>query len=134
MAKLAVLRHNEGIRIDPDRLAGLYAELGDLEADRAICRAIKEISAQIAAMQRFAVSATLDNDDRHALIRAAETVIRAANRLGLKSLVRVAADVIAASAQANSPALAATMARLARIGDRSLTAAWDLNDPPLSPQ
>ena len=43
-------------------------------------------------------------------------------------LARVAEDVIETIDARDLPAVSATLARLLRIGERSLTAIWDLQD------
>lgn len=123
MAKLALLRHEEGIRLDPDCLIALYAELGEGGAERVIVRAMEELAARLTEMQRFA-----DDGNAPALARSASFLAKIARQIGMVTLARVAADVVLATDSADGAAQAATLARLTRIGDRSLTAVWDLRD------
>ncbi len=52
-----------------------------------------------------------------------------ADRLGLTLLAQVAGDVIALCGARDDAALAATVARLDRVGERSLCAIWDAQMP-----
>ena len=65
---------------------------------------------------------------RAALIRCGRALARAATGLGLVTLAQVAQEVVAASLAGDAAARAATLARLERVGDRSLHAIWDLQD------
>jgi hypothetical protein len=123
VVKLAVLHHEEGVRLNPECLVALYAELGHAGAEQVVCRAMEELSARLTEMQRFA-----DEGKSAALKRSARLLIKVAEQIGMITFARVAGDVIEAT-EANDPAgQAATLARLIRIGDRSLTAVWDLRD------
>ncbi len=123
MAKLAVLHHDEGVRLDPDCLVALYSELGEAGAEQVVCKAMEELAARLTEMQRFA-----DEGRIPALVRSARLLIKVAEQIGMLSFARVAADVLAAAAAGDTAGQAATLARLVRIGDRSLTAVWDLRD------
>jgi hypothetical protein len=118
---LAVLRHEEGIRLNPDPLVALYAELGENGAERVICRAVEELAARLSEMLRHA-----DSGDGAALVRSARLAAKVADQVGMSTLARVAGDVVGATERHDLTAQAAILARLMRIGDRSLTAVWDL--------
>lgn len=134
MVKLAVLRHEEGVRLEAERLLAIYAELGDMRGDHVVGRAIEEMAVQIADMQRYADELRGSDAESEALILAAGALIRVARRIGLTSVARVAQDVIIAARADDRPAQAAILARLMRIGDRSLNAIWDLQDLTLAPR
>ncbi len=123
MPVLAVLRHEEGIRLNPDPLVALYAELGESGAERVICRAVEELAARLSEMLRHA-----DGGEDVALVRGARLLAKVADQIGMATLARVAGDVIEATEGGDLTAQAAILARLVRIGDRSLTAVWDLRD------
>lgn len=126
MTKLATLRHDDGVHLRPEPLIALYAELGDLAADRAVCRALGDIAAQVADMRRLAEAAMPRG--RAALIRGGRALARAATGLGMVTLAQVAQDVVAAALAGDAAARAATLARLERVGEASLHAIWDLQD------
>lgn len=123
MAKLAVLHHDEGVRLDPNCLVALYSELGEAGAEQVVCKAMEELSARLTEMQRFA-----DEGRTPALVRSARLLIKVAEQIGMLSFARVAGDVLAAAEAGDAAGQAATLARLVRIGDRSLNAVWDLRD------
>jgi hypothetical protein len=123
---LAVLRHNEGVRLDPDRLVALYSDLGEKGAERVICRATEELAARLREVQRL-----VDEGNGAAMQRSARLLIRVAEQVGMLTFARVAGDVLRATDAGDASAQAATLARLVRIGDRSLNAFWDLRDQTL---
>lgn len=123
MPVLAVLRHEEGIRLNPDPLVALYAELGERGAERVICRAVEELAARLSEMLRHA-----DSGDGPALVRSARLLAKVADQVGMSTLASVAGDVVGVTEHRDLTAQAAILARLMRIGDRSLTAVWDLRD------
>lgn len=123
MAEIAVLRHEEGVRLDPDSLLALYAELGEAGAEAVVCRAMEDLAARLAEMRRLAMA-----NDLQGLSRNAALLSRVAAQVGMTTLSRVGRDVQASAAAGDALGLAATLARLLRIGDRSLTAVWDLRD------
>ncbi|WP_413868274.1 hypothetical protein [Albidovulum sp.] len=123
MAILAVLRHDEGVRLDPDRLVALYSDLGEAGAEQVVCRAMEELAGRLTEIQRFA-----DDGDIAAMTRSARLLVKVAEQIGMLTFARVAGDVLRATAAGDRAAQSATLARLVRIGDRSLNAVWDLRD------
>lgn len=99
----------------------IYAELGEAAGDRALQEAMARLAAELTGMQRFAALR-----ETEALERAALAIAKGSAEIGLQSLARVAGDVAAASARGDLPAVAATLARLLRLADRSLCALWEL--------
>lgn len=123
MRNLAVLRHDEGIRVDAERLVTIYAGRSKREAEEVLQRGIEDLAARVADMRRH-----FDEADWPALIRSARFAVRMAEPLGMASFSLVAQDLIRATGAADGPARAATMARLLRIAERSATAIRDLRD------
>lgn len=120
---MTVLGHDEVIRIDSDRLTDLYAELGEAAAEDVICRAMEELAVRLSHAERMYREA-----DVELLRKSVRSMAAIADQIGLHLLARVARDVTATIDRADMIALAATLARLLRIGDRSLTAIWDTRD------
>lgn len=120
MATLAVLRHEEGVRFDPDRLLALYSDLGEDAAEQVMCRAMAEITGRLTEIQRL-----VDEGDSAALHRSGRRLIAVTERVGMLTFARVTADVLRATEAGDVVAQAATLARLLRIADRSLNAVWD---------
>lgn len=121
--RIAVLRHEEGVRVDPVRLAALYAELGQAGAERLISAVMEEMAVLLAAIR---TAGQAGQGERVAGI-AAELADRA-GQVGMISLGRLARDVGCCAGAGDTVALAATLGRLVRIGTRSLTEVWDLRD------
>lgn len=120
---LAVLCHNEGVRLDPDPLVALYSDLGSNRAEQVVCRTMEELSARLRETLRCA-----DDDRDDALVQNARRLGAVAEQIGMSTLRRISQDVVKTTLSGDKTAQAATLARLARIGDRSLTAVWDLRD------
>ncbi|WP_232825398.1 hypothetical protein [Albibacillus kandeliae] len=113
----------EPVRFDPDRLHRLFRQLGERSAEAMLSRALEEL----------AVRLSLCEDHWHAeswpdLQKCARSIIAISEQIGLTTLARVAGDVTGATARRDLAAVGATLARLVRIGERSLTAVWDLRD------
>jgi hypothetical protein len=119
----STLKHDEPVRLDPERLAMLFRQLGPAGAENVIARAMEELG------HRLAELAPLRRDGRLGdLSRRARSLIAIAEQIGLASFARVSGDVAICAARSDEPALAATLARLERIADRSLLAIWDMQD------
>lgn len=113
----------ETVHVDQDRLAALYAELGESGAEDVVCRAMEELALRLSHCSRLHAAANMEE-----LRKCARSLIAIGDQIGMHVLTRVAGDVIAAIDFGDGPATAATLARLLRIGEQSLTAIWDLQD------
>lgn len=118
-----VLGHDEVIRIDSERLTDLHLELGEAAAEDVICRAMEELAVRLSHAERMYREA-----DVELLRKSARSMAAIAEQIGLHLLARVARDVTTTIDRSDMIALAATLARLLRVGDRSLTAIWDTRD------
>ncbi len=123
MSAIEKLRVDEPVRLDPDRLVVLYAELGQLAAERLIAAAMGDLAVHLVAVQLAAQERRND-----LLERGAGEIVRLATQVGMVLLARVARDVQICAARRDRMSQAAVLARLMRIADRSLTAVWDLQD------
>ena len=94
MAILAVLRHDEGVRLDPDRLVALYSDLGEAGAEQVVCRAMEELAGRLTEIQRFA-----DDGDIAAMTRSARLLVKVAEQIGMLTFARVAGDVLRATSR-----------------------------------
>ncbi|MGB7260848.1 MAG: hypothetical protein WBC68_02155, partial [Albidovulum sp.] len=113
MARLAVLRHDEGVHLNPDCLVALYSEMGEAGAEQVVRRAMDELAARLTEVQRFA-----DEGNHAALYRSVRLLIKVAEQIGMATFAQVAGDVMRTSEAQDATAQAATLARLIRIGDR----------------
>lgn len=125
MDQVTLLKQDERVRLDPDRLDALFAELGDSGAEDIVCRALEDLAARLGHAERC------HREDRLAEMRkSSRSLIVIADQIGMALLARVAGDVIASIDAGDRIALAATFARLLRIGERSLCKIWDVQDGP----
>lgn len=120
---MTVLVLDEVIRMDSDSLTDLYVELGEAGAEDVICRAMEELAVRLGHAERMYREGEIE-----LLRKSVRSMAAIADQIGLHLLARVARDVTATIDNADTIALAATLARLLRIGDRSLTAIWDTRD------
>lgn len=118
---LAVLRHEEGIRLNPDPLVALYSDLGEGAAERVLCRALDDLGGKLSDILRHA-----DVGRGPLVARSARHLCEAAEQIGMATLARVAEDVLRTTEAGDHAGQAATLARLVRIVERSVCAIWDL--------
>jgi hypothetical protein len=118
-----MLTQNETVRLDQDRLNALYGQMGEAGAEDVICRAMEELAIRLTCAERMYRSG--QSGDLRKSVRSMAAI---ADQVGMHLLARVARDVACVIDLGDDHALAATLARLLRIGDRSLTAVWDIRD------
>ena len=119
-------RPAEMASVDPDRLAALYSELGEAGAEDVVCRAMEELALRLSHCDRLYRTAQWVQ-----LRKSARSLIAIAEQIGMFTLARVAADVTQCIDAGDDVALTATLSRLIRTGERSLTAVWDMHNLPL---
>lgn len=123
MGAIATLHQTEHVFIDRDRLAILVRDHGDAAAERVIDHSLEEISRRL-----LMVETGWATGEFRRVGRAAQALIRIADRMGMHLLAHVACDVAALARTGEGPALAATVARLQRVGERSMLALWGAGD------
>lgn len=116
----------ERARLDADQIEALCSELGVSGAEDVVCRAMEEIGARLCQVHDRYVSGA--REQQRTDLRRIRAI---AAQLGLKGVAQVAGDVLSCIADCDPVAEAATMARLARMGERSLAALWDFQDTPV---
>ena len=117
------IRLNETVKVDHDRLGALYAQLGEAAAEDVVCRAMEELALRLSHCSRLHNAEQWDD-----MRKCTRSLIAISDQIGMPVLARVAADVIETLDTGAIPATGATLARLLRIGEQSLTAIWDLQD------
>ncbi len=123
MEHVTLLRQNEVVRLNPDRLEELYQQLGEAGAEDVVCRALEELAARLSHTERCF------REMRHQDMRkSARSLVAISEQIGMSLLAQVALDVTFCIDAGDKIALSSTMARLLRIGERSLTEIWDLQD------
>ncbi|MFC0811895.1 hypothetical protein ACFHYO_07170 [Paracoccus panacisoli] len=120
MGNLTVLAMQEPVQVDVRRLGEIVNELGESAAQTIICAAMEQLAAALAGAREAAMAG-----DMARLAERAELLSRLAWQVGLPGLAGVAVDVLACAERRDATGLAATLARMMRIGNRSLTEIWD---------
>lgn len=100
----------------------LCCDLGPNAAEDVVCRAMEELALRLCAIQRQA-----DVGPREDMHKGLKALAAIADQIGLSTLSRVAHDVMTCIEYGDRVAEAATLARLARTGERSLTELWDIS-------
>lgn len=121
--KIVTLEQKESVRLDADRLGALVCQLGDRSAEDVVCRAIEELAVRLSNCDRM-----WRRQDWTELRKSARSLVAIAEQIGMSALARVANDVTDAVDSGDHVAASATLFRLIRVGERSLTAVWDQQD------
>ncbi|MGB5559606.1 MAG: hypothetical protein WBN04_16545 [Paracoccaceae bacterium] len=111
----------EKVRLDNVHLEELYTKLGPTGAEDFISRTMEELAVQLAKLGRNHSAGRIDEVRKVAVL-----IGSLSDQIGMSNVARVALDVADLSARNDGAALAATVARLGRIGESSLMAVWDL--------
>lgn len=123
VANILNVIHNETVRLDPGKLSELYAQLGEVGAEDVICRAIEELAVRLSHCERL-----WRQNDMPNLRKSARSLIAIADQIGMSAMAGIARDVTCVIDDEDHAATAATLFRLLRVGERSLTAVWDQQD------
>ncbi len=123
MTTVTQIRPAEDVRVDHDRLGALYSELGHAGAEDVVCRAMEELALRMAHCDRLYRAG-----DMVELRKSSRSLVSIADQIGMNVVAKVAADVTQCIDSGDHVALGATLARLMRTGEGSLTAIWDLQD------
>lgn len=120
MTKIAALAVTEPVSVDERRLHDIVNELGEVAATGLIQLALEQMALAVRALQEDARA-----DNVLAITAQAERLSRLAWQVGLVTLAAVAIDIAECARHGDAVALEATLARLTRVADRSLTDIWD---------
>ncbi|CUH49859.1 hypothetical protein RUA4292_04060 [Ruegeria atlantica] len=121
--KIVTLEQKETVRLDTDRLNGLYHQLGDKNALDVLCRTVEELAVRLSNCERF-----WRQRDWAGLRKCARSLVAIAEQIGMTALARVAGDVAQSVDVGDAVATGATLSRLIRVGEKSLTVIWDQQD------
>ncbi|APE44890.1 hypothetical protein BOO69_16865 [Sulfitobacter alexandrii] len=113
----------EKVRVDAAQLEALYAQLGPAEAEDVLCRALEDVALRLGHCVSLFEQGSLAD-----LRKNARTLIAVGDQIGMLALNRVATDVVGCIDRRDDVALAATLSRLLRVGERSLCAVWNTGD------
>lgn len=123
MVEAVNLHPDESVRLNPSRLTELFVQLGNRGAEDVVCRAMEELAVRLADIE-----ASYWKGEFAKVSKGSRGLIAIAEQIGLNGLAQVARHVSATSSRDDATAISATVARLVRIGDKSLTAVWDAQD------
>ncbi|MBO9474596.1 hypothetical protein J7413_13680 [Shimia sp. R10_1] len=121
MNQIATLKMSEQAVVDHDELTRVLIRLDQNDVEETFMSLIKSLTDHLAMAERH-----YNADDLTELAETMTLVELIAGRLCMTALSRVAVDVIACCERHDSVALAATYARLIRIGECALREIWDL--------
>lgn len=123
VANILTVMHTENVRLDPDKLSELYAQLGEAGAEDVVCRAIEELAVRLSHCERL-----WRQNNMPLLRKNARSLIAISDQVGMTAMAKIAGDVTDAVDSEDQAAIAATLFRLLRVGERSLTAVWEQQD------
>lgn len=123
MGVIEKLRLVEQVELDQVRLGALYVQLGDQGADSVVCRAMEELAARLSHCRQ------LWQDGKAVQLRKnSRSLIAISEQIGMHRLAQVARDLTGCIDAQDHVAVAATLSRLIRIGECSLSAVWQMED------
>lgn len=120
---VSYLAPSERPRLDAAPLQALCEELGPASTEDMVCRAMEELALRLCQVQDLAQAGP--REDMYKALRAIAAI---SDQVGLAGLAQVARDVMSCITSGDLVAEAATLARLGRTGEQSLSALWDLQD------
>jgi len=123
---VAALVHEEAAQLNTGRLEEICQQLGYDGGEAAICAAMEDLATLLRRAGEVWRAADVDMLDL-----CARQIMAIADRIGMVTLARVAGDVAALCAGVDDAALGAAVARMMRLGDGSLLAVWQAQDPSL---
>ncbi len=123
MENIITLEHKETVRLDPDRVNGLYRQLGEKNALDVLCRTVEELAVRLSNCERF-----WRQRDWTGLRKCSRSLVAIADQVGMTALADVADDVARNVDAGDAVATGATLSRLIRVGEKSLTVIWDQQD------
>jgi len=123
VANILTVNHREHVHLDPQKLTDLYSQLGETSAEDVVCRAIEELAVRLTHCERLWRQNDVEN-----LRKSARSLIAISEQIGMIAMASIARDVTTAIDADDSPAVAATLFRLIRVGESSLTAVWEQHD------
>jgi hypothetical protein len=109
--------------MNSQKLDALYRQMGAVGAENLMCRAMEALAWRLSQAERlYRVGARID------LRRVVRVIAVISGRVGMEKLSGVAADVVRCIDGADDIALAAVLARMSRLGERSLTEIREVRD------
>lgn len=123
MCEIFEIRLSETVQLDQARLDMLFSQLGDAGAENVMCRAMEELAVRLSQCDTLWRA-----QNKMQLRKHSRSLIAIADQIGMDTLARVAGDVTDCVDVKDDVALAATLSRMLRIGERSLAAIWSMEN------
>ncbi|TRW98852.1 hypothetical protein FNJ84_04700 [Paracoccus sp. M683] len=120
MAQVTALAVDEAIHVDARRVGDIVNELGEHAAQNVIGLSLEQMAVLLTDIET-----ALETQRLADAITLAERLSRLAWQVGLSSLAGVAVDLASCIERRDMNSLMAVRARLARVGNRSLTEIWE---------
>ena len=114
----------EPIWVNTDLLNGLGQRLGFEDAELLVNAAMEELAELL-----YLTDALWSDGDFDRLKKNVKRISTLSESVGMHVLAQIARDVDGLCGTGDKHALAATMARMRRVGERSLMAIWDAHQP-----
>lgn len=121
LLEVSQIRINEPVTLDPDRLVELCVSLGEAGTEALVTETMTQLSIGVTDMEN-----AYRARDLRAIRNCAVKLSKKADHIGLVTFARVCGDVADCAELGISVPLAATLTRLRRLADKTLTAAWDM--------
>jgi hypothetical protein len=123
MSNVVNIRVSEQIQLDQARLGILFAQLGTTSAESVVSRAMEELAVRMSQCDALWRARNLAQLRKHS-----RSLIAISDQIGMGLLAQVAKDVTNCIDDEDDMAIAATLSRMLRIGERSLSAIWAMED------
>lgn len=123
MERVHVLFSDEVVHLDVVRIEELERLLGEKDAENVIVKAMEEVAIRLTLSER-----AYYKQDWNALGKTVKSMSAIGEQIGMSSLARASKNLLEALSGGNDAAIAATFFRLQRVGDRSLSDYWDIQD------
>jgi len=123
MCEIFKIRLSESVQLDQARLDMLFSQLGDAGAQNVMCRAMEELAVRLSQCDTLWRA-----QNKMQLRKHARSLIAIADQIGMATLARTAGDVTDCIDIRDDVALAATLSRMLRIGERSWAAVWSMEN------
>jgi hypothetical protein len=113
----------EPARFNPGQLELLCERLGEHRAEAEVAYALERIAKRLAQ-----IGCASQRADPKVFETGLAALVEDARLIGMATLAQAGRHVLDCLESGDQIALAATLARLERVGDRSIDAIWDLED------
>ena len=123
MTEISFILNNEVLQFDPDRIGALECEIGPEATEDMIFEATEALVRHLETARK-----AYEADAHIEVIRVAREIAQVSENVGMITIARVARDVIYCCEKGDVAAFHATYARLFRVGEGSVTGAFDYSD------